>query len=104
MKTRDYLIIFATVFVCLWLFSCPGSGPTPFGPSPNNQRPVLTGIVKLAKWLGWAFLMQDYPSDDPALPPERFQAMPPESLEANDSPPRVNAAGDIAELNHRTGW
>jgi hypothetical protein len=103
MKTRDYIIVFVSVFLCLWLFSCPG-GSTPFGPSPNNQRPVLTAIVKLAKWLGWAFLMQDYPSDDPELPPERFTAMPPESLEANDAPSRVNIFGDPAELNHSTGW
>lgn len=80
--------------VAAWMLG-PSRSPAPWSPvpSPHDERPILAGVVRLAKTLGW-FLVFAEPA-----PPEVREAS---VLEAEE-PAEVGSDGYVALRNAR-GW
>jgi hypothetical protein len=98
MKIRDYLLVGLMIFAIVWFMQ-----PT----SPGGavvERPFLAGVVKIAKQLGWFFLILDEPPVDDT-PAERYMDFPDALVkEANQEPPRIPDADGVVHVQHGEGW
>jgi hypothetical protein len=95
MKIRDYLLVGLLIFATVWFMQ-----PT----SPGGaivERPFLAGVVKLAKQIGWFFLILDEPPVDD-YPPEPYMDLPSEL--ANEPPTYSPDINGVVNLRHAEGW
>jgi len=100
MKFREYFFIALIVAGVCW-FMTPNHNA---GPSPENQHPIATRIVKLAKWLGWAALFADSTPPTPIMdepPPMDTDSMP---LEVVNEEPKRETIDGVVQIQNREGW
>lgn len=95
MKLRDYILVGLMIVAIVWYFQ-----PT----SPGGavvERPFLGGVVKIAKQLGWLFLIMEEPPVDNE-PPQLYMDLPDELV--NETPTRTPGPDGIVHLRHNEGW
>ena len=102
MKSRSHTPWLVTAFlagvVAAWMLTPSRSpAPTPWSPvpSPHDERPILAGVVRLAKTLGW-FLVFAEPA-----PLEQRAAMV--EHQEPEEPAEVGSDG-YAVLRNARGW
>ncbi|MBU6223142.1 MAG: hypothetical protein KGR24_10410 [Planctomycetes bacterium] len=92
---------FLAGIVAAWAFT-PSRSPAPAPwspvPSPHETRPILAGVVRLAKTLGWLLVFaQPAPPEVPETPAARLVDEQPEE------PAEVGSDG-YAVLRNQRGW